>query len=113
MLVKADGRIHKYYDDNLVPDNLKYIGDEIREELTVTEKSLLLITGEEFLLQTNPVVLRAVKLRIPFISPLHFLQVDFLAQLRNTNENDILNPIITDILMITIQGIAAGMQNTG
>jgi phosphoenolpyruvate carboxylase len=99
----------------LVDANLKEIGDSLRSELITTETTILSLTNEKFLLAANPVVLRAVKTRIPFLYPLHLLQVDFLNQLRTNLANDeqFINPVLSEILMITIQGIAAGMQNTG
>lgn len=112
-MAKSDPRIFQHYDETLVSKDLQYIGESIRNELIQTEKTLLTISGEKYLLQYNPVVLRAVRLRIPFIYPLHLLQAEFLSQFRNQDEDKEINPIISEILMITIQGIAAGMQNTG
>lgn len=115
VITKADPRIFKHYDDVLVEEKLKEIGDSLRSELVSTESAILSLTNEKFLLAANPVVLRAVKTRIPFLYPLHLLQVDFLNQLRTNLANDeqFVDPVLTEILMITIQGIAAGMQNTG
>ena len=85
----------------------------IETEFACTEKAILAITGERQLLAGEPVLLRSVQLRNPYIDPLNYLQVEMLRRLRSGK----LPPAEADatrrVIELTINGISGGLKNTG
>jgi phosphoenolpyruvate carboxylase len=61
------------------------------------------------LLEENPVLRRSINVRNPYVDPINLVQVELLRRLRDTGEDG----RIRDALLVTINGIAAGMRNTG
>nr|GLL43467.1 phosphoenolpyruvate carboxylase 4-like [Ipomoea trifida] len=109
VLGKADSPIAKYYDEVLVSPSRQELGAELRKELLTTEKYVLLVTGHEKLSENNRSLRRLIESRLPYLNPMNILQVEILKRLRR----DIDNNKLRDALLITINGIAAGMRNTG
>jgi phosphoenolpyruvate carboxylase len=83
----------------------------IREEFRRTRRLVLEVTGAERLLGHRPVLGRAVDLRNPYVDALSFLQVRFLAELREAATADAGR--MADLVLLTVNGVAAGLQNTG
>jgi len=81
----------------------------IREEFRRTRALVLEITGAPRLLGHRPVLRRAVDLRNPYVDALSFLQVRFLAELRAVGDA----AGVADLVLLTVNGVAAGLQNTG
>ncbi|WJX14059.1 Phosphoenolpyruvate carboxylase 4 [Trifolium repens] len=109
VLGKADTTIAKYYDEALVSEERQELGRELRNELLTAEKFVLVISGHEKLQQNNRSLRRLVENRLPFLNPMNLLQVEILKRLRRDDDNHKLR----DALLITVNGIAAGMRNTG
>ncbi|XP_045788465.1 phosphoenolpyruvate carboxylase 4-like [Trifolium pratense] len=109
VLGKADTTIAKYYDEALVSEERQELGRELRNELLTAEKFVLVISGHEKLQQNNRSLRRLVENRLPFLNPMNLLQVEILKRLRRDDDNLKLR----DALLITVNGIAAGMRNTG
>lgn len=109
VLGKADIPIAKHYDEVLVSESRQELGVELRKELSTTENYVLQVTGHEKLSENNKSLRRLIESRLPYLNPLNMLQVEILKRLRSDNENSKLR----DALLITINGIAAGMRNTG
>ena len=62
----------------------------------------------------DPIIQRSVRLRNPYIDPLNFLQVEALRRVRALGEGeDEQRSALKDIILVTINGIAAGLRNTG
>ena len=110
VLGKADLKIGKIYESELAPPDLYYLGDEICNSFAITKNRLLEITGHNNLLEDLPVLARSIEVRNPYVDPLNFLQVEFLRLVRQTKEQ---NPAVLDALLTTMNGVAAGMRNTG
>jgi phosphoenolpyruvate carboxylase len=72
-------------------------------------RALLAITGQKELLESNPVLARSIRLRNPYVDPMHLIQVDLLRRKRAGEET----PEINRAIAATISGIAAGLRNTG
>ncbi|XP_057845626.2 phosphoenolpyruvate carboxylase 4 isoform X2 [Cryptomeria japonica] len=109
VLAKADIPIAKHYDEVLVSPCRQKLGEELRENFCKTENYVLLVSGHEKLSENNKSLKRLIESRLPFLNPINMIQVEILNRLRQ----DVSNPKLRDALLITINGIAAGMRNTG
>lgn len=109
VLAKADPRIFSRYNQTLVPENLKGMGDELLKRFKHTREKVLEMTGHEEPLETNPVLFRSIQLRNPYVDPLNLFQIELLRRLMAGDPD----PSTLTALLITINGIAAGMRNTG
>jgi phosphoenolpyruvate carboxylase len=109
VLAKADAGIAAEYDRQLVPAALRPLGDELRGRLSRAIAALLDVTGHRQLLEENPVLRRSIDVRNPYVDPINLVQVELLRRLRSGD----LDPRLRHALMVTINGIAAGMRNTG
>lgn len=108
VLAKGDPEVAARYDVILVPEPLHDIGDALRERFRRTKTVILEIAGRDELLEHQPLVLRPIEVRDPYIDPLNLLQVELLHRSRKQASAG-----IDDALLIVINGIAAGMRNTG
>jgi phosphoenolpyruvate carboxylase len=107
---KADLTIARLYAE-LVPDaNLRErVWRMLVEEFERTRKMILTITGQQGLLEGNPVLKSSIRLRNPYVDPMSLIQVDLLRRKRAGADSEELNYA----LGATINGIAAGLHNTG
>ncbi|HEY8474344.1 MAG TPA: phosphoenolpyruvate carboxylase [Natronosporangium sp.] len=110
MLTKTDLTIARRYVETLVPPPLRPIFDRIQAEYERTTAEVLALTGEPKLLAGNPVLQRTLAVRDTYLEPLHHLQV---ALLRRYRESATADPALQRALLTTVNGIAAGMRNTG
>jgi phosphoenolpyruvate carboxylase len=108
VLAKAEGRIAAEYDRQLVPPALQPLGVELRTRLARATAVLLQVAGHGELLETNPVIRRSIDVRNPYVDPLNLIQVELLRRVREAPD-----PEARAALMVTVNGIAAGMRNTG
>ncbi|RCK77073.1 MAG: Phosphoenolpyruvate carboxylase [Anaerolineae bacterium] len=86
----------------------------IRAEYERTVEWVLRASGHSQLLDDEPITQRAVRLRNPYIDPLNYLQVEMLGRWRSFEDRD--SPAaqaVFEVIVLTINGIAAGLQNTG
>jgi phosphoenolpyruvate carboxylase len=119
MLTKTDLNIAARYVETLVPGELRHIYDKIRQEYDRTVSEILSLTGSDALLGGQPVLKRTLEVRDTYLEPLHHLQVALLAQYRagRTSPGSVrptaTDPTLQRALLSTINGIAAGMRNTG
>ena len=113
--LKADMEIASQY-LHLVKDQEKgkQIFDNIREEFELTKKMIIKVTKQENLLDNSPHVQTSIIRRNPYIDPLNLIQVELLKQWRKLGRPEDLSPIgLQRALLQTINGIAAGLRNTG
>jgi phosphoenolpyruvate carboxylase len=113
-LAKADGGIAAHYDRHLVPREEQDLGEMLRERLQRAIDAVLAVTGHQQLLDNNPVLRRSIDVRNPYVDPINLLQVELLRRLRaasDTNSDDAV--WLRRALLVTINGVAAGMRNTG
>jgi len=82
---------------------------EFEQEYERTVSMVLAITRQTELLQSNPVLARSIKLRNPYVDPMHLIQVDLLRRKRAGEDT----PEINRAISATISGISAGLRNTG
>jgi phosphoenolpyruvate carboxylase len=109
-LAKTDLELAGHYVRRLVPAQLHRLYDTIRAEEALTVEELLRITGEDELLGANPVLQRTLRVRDAYLAPLHELQIALTERWRNAGEPD---PDVARALLLTVNGIAAGLRNTG
>ena len=110
-LMKADMHTAKEYLTLVEDDEIgKRIFNDILEEYERTKEALLKITDTEKLLEFKPNIQETVYRRNPYIDPLNFFQVELIRQLRETEEP---TPELIQEVLLTINGVAAGLVNTG
>jgi phosphoenolpyruvate carboxylase len=107
-LAKADGRIAAQY-DRLAPEELRPLGRDMRERLARAVDAVLAVTAHDGLLEANPVLRRSIGVRNPYVDPINLVQVELLRRLRGPDPD----PTLFDAFVVTVNGIAAGMRNTG
>ena len=114
-LLKADMDIASLYVD-LVPDNqmARKFFSTILDEYNQTREAVLSISGHTHLLDAEPVTQNAVQVRNPYVDPLNYVQVEMLRRLRSLPDPESEEAkSIREVITITINGIAAGLRNTG
>ena len=110
VFAKASKRIAQHYDGALSNDEQTSIGNILLNEFDASKRLLLQVIGSAELLQNNPVLRRSINVRNPYVDPINLFQVELLARLRNESED---NERLREALLLTINGIAAGLRNTG
>jgi phosphoenolpyruvate carboxylase len=108
-LAKSDQAIFERY-SQLAGDAHAALFPGIADEFVRTRAALLAILGHDDLLQDDPRLRQSIRLRNPYVDPLSLLQVDLLRRWRETGRED---DALLRALLSTVNGIAAGIQNTG
>ena len=90
---------------------LRHILPVIQAEYARTVDEVLRVTGQGALLDGNPVLRRTLEVRAAYLAPLHDLQVALLKRVRTGPEEP--DDELRRALLLTINGIAAGLRNTG
>jgi phosphoenolpyruvate carboxylase len=99
---------HRYA--TLTGDHLRPIFNDIAEEFGLAKAVVLELKNSKQLLDDQPTLQRNIRLRNPYVDPLHMLQIDLLHRWRDTNCED---SGLLKALMGTVNGISLGIQNTG
>ncbi|HEX8770695.1 MAG TPA: phosphoenolpyruvate carboxylase, partial [Acidimicrobiales bacterium] len=109
-LAKTDLSIAARYVERLVDPSLHHFFTTIRNEYECTVEELLRVTGQDELLERDRELRHSLEIRRGALDPLCRLQVGLLARLRGCPDPD---PQLRRALLLTVNGIAAGLQNTG
>jgi phosphoenolpyruvate carboxylase len=113
-MAKADFAIARLYADLVTGAALRdRVYEMLRQEFERTRRTILNVTGQQELLERNPVILRSVRLRNPYVDPLSLIQVDLLRRKRAGPADPSLDPALDYATGATMNGIAAGLHNTG
>ncbi|EKO3440316.1 phosphoenolpyruvate carboxylase [Vibrio fluvialis] len=107
---KCNMDIARYYDERLVDESLRPLGQRLRDQLQKDIKTVLNVENNENLMQSDPWGHESIRLRNIYVEPLNMLQAELLYRTRQSQDAD---PELEEALMVTIAGIAAGMRNTG
>jgi phosphoenolpyruvate carboxylase len=109
VLAKADARIAAEYDRRLAPPDLQPLGEALRARLARATSAVLAVTGHRELVESNRVLRRSIDTRNPYVDPINLVQIELLNRLRQAPDS----PDLRRAFAITVNGIAAGMRNTG
>jgi phosphoenolpyruvate carboxylase len=110
VLAKSDMDVAAAYAD-LVADRTLRTGifGAIRDGWTSAHDGLLDVVGQSVLLEHNPALARSIRLRLPYVEPLNYLQVELLRRHRDGDADE----RVREGIHLTVNGIAAGLRNTG
>jgi len=109
-LAKTDLEIAQRYVTTLVDPSLHKIFDQIKAEFDLTVKELLLMTNKSEILGNQPILARTLQVRDTYLAPIQLLQISLLKRVRTQKQAD---PLLARALLLTINGVAAGLRNTG
>jgi phosphoenolpyruvate carboxylase len=115
-LAKTDMDIAGYYVSTLVPEELHRIFRAIREEYELTVAEVQNLTGERLLLDAQPTLKRSLEIRDQYLDPISYLQVELLRRVRaesGTISEGEIDERLQRAMLITVNGVAAGLRNTG
>jgi phosphoenolpyruvate carboxylase len=88
--------------------DLPWYRDRIQDRLDEVEQRLLQVLDQEVLLEHSPTLRRSLELRRAYLDPINLIQAELLRRQRLTEDED-----LQDALLATVNGIAAGLKNTG
>lgn len=108
-VVKSDLLISKMYVEELLDEEYKYLFDEISKELKKVKKAIKLVTNNDELLEDNPILKNTLKIRNAYLDPLSLIQILLMKKL---SDKEITEEEKTSLLL-SINGLAAGLRNTG
>ncbi len=113
-LAKTDLEVARAYVERLAPPELAGLFDVVAEEYVRTVEEVLSLTGSAELLGGQPELARTLKIRDAYLLPLQYLQVSLLhRQRRAAREGTETDPLLRRALLLTVNGIATGLRNTG
>ena len=110
-LAKTDLEMAKRYVEALVPKELHHFLDVIAAEFKLTCEEILKVTKKDSLLGDQPILARTLQVRDAYLAPLHLLQVNLLERVRDHDGE--VDATLQRALLLTINGVAAGLRNTG
>jgi phosphoenolpyruvate carboxylase len=114
-LAKTDMDIAGYYVSTLVPEELHHLFRTIREEYELTVAEVRKLTGENLLLDAQPTLKRSLEIRDQYLDPISYLQVELMRRIRTEAEisGAEIDERLQRAMLITVNGVAAGLRNTG
>ena len=110
-LAKTDLEMAKRYVQALVPKELHHFLDVIAAEFKLTCEEILKVSNKDSLLGDQQILARTLQVRDAYLAPLHLLQVNLLERVRDHDGE--VDPMLQRALLLTINGVAAGLRNTG
>ena len=108
LLAKTDIELADFYANRLTPKDHRDVHEIVRERLAVLKDDLLALTGESEFLASQPMARDSIDIRDTYLDPLHLLQAELLARLREGEDEQ-----VAQALRATMAGIASGLLYTG
>jgi phosphoenolpyruvate carboxylase len=113
-LAKTDMEIAREYVVRLAPPDLHYLFDVVVEEYELTVKEILAVSSSRTLLESQPLLAQTLKTRDQYLRPLQLTQIQLLTQVRTIRaQGKKVDDVMQRALLLTINGIATGLRNTG
>ncbi len=112
-LAKTDLHTAEHYVSSLVDPELRHFFEEIKREYQLTVEEILLLTQKNALLGDQPILAQTLAIRDVYLRPMQLLQVSLLQKVRNESKDQSTDDVLNRALLLTINGIAAGLRNTG
>ncbi len=112
-LGRSDRAVARLYASLAAPDVGPRILAAMEAEWDRTEAAILAVTGRAQILESSPVLLRSIRLRNPYVDPMSLVQVTLLRRWRSLPPDAPEREEARRVLALTINGVAAGLQNTG
>lgn len=113
-LVKTDLGIARRYVESLAPPHTWRLFDMIEAEHARTVAAIVEVTRQDSLLEKAPVLRRTLAVRDSYLTPIHDLQLSLLRRVRAAERaGDTQDPDVERALLLCVNGIAAGLRNTG
>jgi phosphoenolpyruvate carboxylase len=109
---KADVLIAEVYAGLAEPGVREAVFTSIRDEYRRTEAAILRLTGQEELMDREPWMKRSIRVRNPYIDPMNYTQVALLRRLRSAGDGPEAEAL-REAMLLSVNGIAAGLRNTG
>ena len=92
--------------------NRDVVFPRLREECRRTEAAICRLTGQRDILDEAPWLLRSIRVRNPYVDPMNYVQLALLRRLRE-NPGEAEAEEMRDAVRLSVNGIAAGLRNTG
>ncbi len=110
-MAKTDLKMAQHYVNTLVPAELRHFFADIKAEFELTSQEINALRGNEDLLGDQPLLARTLQIRDQYLAPLHMMQVNLLERVRTAGDDA--DPLLRRALLLTINGVALGLRNTG
>jgi phosphoenolpyruvate carboxylase len=110
-IAKTDLKTARKYVVNLVDPKLHHFLERIEQEYQLTISEILALTGKTEILGDQQILARTLQVRDNYLAPLHLLQISLLKKVRDQGNS--IDPLISRALLLTINGVATGLRNTG
>jgi phosphoenolpyruvate carboxylase len=109
---KADMLIAELYASLATEPDRGVVFAALRDEFARTEKAICRLTGQKDLLDDAPWLQRSIRVRNPYIDPMNYIQIALLRRLRSGAEPDAADAL-REAVLLSVNGVAAGLRNTG
>lgn len=113
VLSKGSPTIANRYNELLVPAEYQPLGRELLDLYNNASAVILQVTGHRTLQSANPVLANSISIRRGYVDPINLIQAELLHRVREQTDGADKDPQIMDGVILTINGISAGMRNTG